>query len=250
MKYQIALLVILRVGLLEAGEPEDLMKALERLKGITPISARVQLQSWSERTLNKKPTVMHGSISLVVSQNSQGLQTSLASRFVEQIAKESLRSTSDSDPEQPIRSLLKDLDYGRIHHLLDQEEMLHGLVASSKFTEGKAETWEGQMVRTIECTFRPRLSPEESYRLNHSEGHLAVRVNADGLPLQSEIKIAYEGKTSRMFGRYLGTKRTETRYKMHGDHLIVSERTVDDYLSKEDGSDITKTRQIYSVTPE
>ncbi len=249
MKHQLAVLVILNVSLIRAGEPADLIRELESFKGTAPITAKVHLQSWREKTLKKTPTVMQGSLSLAVAQNAQGLQTSLASRFVEQAARESLSVTSDSVPEPPIRWLLKDLDYGRIHHLLDQEEVLKGLVASSQFVEVKAETWEGQTVRTIEFTFKPRLTPEESRRLNHAEGHLALMVNAEGLPLQSEIKVVYEGKTSRMFGRYLGTKRTETRYKVLMDHLIVSERTVDDYRSEEDGSDITKTRQIYSVTP-
>lgn len=110
----------------------------------------------------------------------------------------------------------------------------------SKQTEEKVETWEGQTVRALEFTFKPRLAPEESYRLHHSEGHLILRYMGDGSPVQSEIKVTYEGRTSRMFGRYFGTKRTETRYKVIGDHLIVSDRVVENFLSKDDGSGITK----------
>jgi hypothetical protein len=250
MKHQIAFLLILTVSLIKAGEPADLMRTLEGFKGTTPITAKLNLQSWSEKTLKKKPIVKQGNISLLVTQNNLGLQTSLASRFIDQASRESLRSIKDSSPEQPIRWLLKDLDYGRIHHLLDQGETLQGIITNSKFTEEKSGRWEGQVVRIMEFTYQPRLSPDESFRLHHSEGHLVLRTNVDGLPLQSEIKEIYEGKTSRMFGRYQGSKWTETRYKVILDHLIVSERTVDDYLSKEDGSDITKTRQIYSVIPE
>lgn len=247
MKPQIALLLILHVCSLKADDPSGLVKSLGRFKGTTPITANVHLQSWSEQILNKKPEVMQGSISLGVTQNDQGLHTFLGHQFVEQAARESQHSGTDSDPVVPIRWLLKDLDYGRLHHLLDQEQVLHVLVANSKFTVERAETWEGQVVRTIEFTFDPHLSPEESFRLRHREGHLLIRTSADGLPLQSETKVAYEGRTSRMFGRYFGTKRTETRYRVVTDHLIASERTVEDYVSKDDGSIVTKSRQVYSV---
>jgi hypothetical protein len=250
MRHLLALLLILNVSLIKAGEPADLMRTVKTFKGTAPITAKVNLNSWSEKTLRKKPVVMHGSISIGVAQNGQGLQTFLESKSLEQTAKESQHPSSDLNTETSIRWLLKDLDYGRIHHLLDQEEILQGLFADSKFTEEKAGTWKGHVVRIFEFSYKPRLSPEESFRLHHSEGHLVLRANADGLPLQSEINETFEGKTSRMFGRYFGTKRTETSYRVVSDHLIVSERTVEDYLSQEDGSIVTKTKQFYSVVAE
>ncbi len=249
MTFTKALLITLPITLLTAGQPEDPLKTLGRFKGTAPLSVKVRLQRWEEVTHRGKAIITQGNLSLDVTQNADGLQTYLEKQYVELAAKESLNAGPESGSEMPIRSLLKDLDYGRIHHLLDQEEVIKGLITTATFTAERTETWEGQAVRILEYTFKPHLSPEESYRLNRSEGHLFLRTNAEGLPLESEIQVSFEGRTSRMFGRFLGTKRTETRYWVVKDHLAVSERKVEEFLSREDGSNVTKTRRVFSVVP-
>jgi hypothetical protein len=250
MKISMVLFLILTTSVTKAEGVTDLKGVLERYKGATPMMARISLQGVSEQTLRHKSNVKEGSILLVVVKNDQGLHTSMPSQVEGKSAAGTRQPSAETSPDLPAQWLLQELGPDRVHHLLDQKEVILDLIGNGKCSEEKLETWEGKLVKVFEFTFLPQLSPTESFRLKSRNGHFILRTTEAGIPLQSEIKITFEGKTSRMFGRYMGTKQTETRYKVLMDHLIVLKCTEINHLSREDGSDITNSKQIYSVSTE
>jgi hypothetical protein len=135
---------------------------------------------------------------------------------------------------------LKELDPVRLGHLLDQAGTVAGLTKGPPAEEA-ADTYEGREARRLVYRFSPRLSWTDAYYLKHSEGRFTIWIAADGTPLASESVASFEDKTSRMFGRFKGTARVDTRYAAEGGRLRVAERDMDEADSREDGSQTERT---------
>jgi nicotinamidase-related amidase len=73
-------------------------------------------------------------------------------------------------------------------------------------------------------------------------------VTPDGVPLASESKATFEGKTSRFSGRFEGSTTIHTRYALDGSRLRVADREVDDMTSHDDGGDVQKSSMRFVLT--
>jgi len=143
---------------------------------------------------------------------------------------------------------MKELDPGRVAHLLDQVGTLAGLTKGVPI-EQSVENLEGREARRLVYTFQPRLSSLEAYYLHDSKGRFTVWIAADGTPLSSESLATFDGKTSRIFGRFQGTTTVRTQYAAEHGRLRVAEREMDDRRSLEDGREVTHTWQRFVVSP-
>jgi hypothetical protein len=80
------------------------------------------------------------------------------------------------------------------------------------------------------------MSWTDAYYARHREGRFTVWIAADGTPLASESSASFEGKTSRMYGRFKETTTTSTRYATEDNRLRIAERETDHLSSHEDGA--------------
>src|SRR5262249_50856197 len=108
--------------------------------------------------------------------------------------------------------------------------------------------YEGREARRLVYRFQPRLTWTEAYYLQRSEGRFTVWIAPDGTPLASESRATFEGKTSRMFGRFHGSTTIHTRYAADGGRLWVAERDLDDMRSREDGGEVERRSERFVVT--
>jgi hypothetical protein len=244
------LLVALLLALVlraSADAPSDLAGRLKGFRSPEPVAASVELQLRLERTLHHKTVKGEASLRLAVDEDEGGLRMRWESAALREADAEEQERDQSPDRLTPVREALKELDPGRVAHLLDQEGTLAGLTKGVPIEEN-VENREGREARRLVYAFQPRLSSLEAYYLHHSKGHFTVWIAADGTPLSSESVATFEGKTSRIFGRFRGTTTVRTQYAGEGGRLRVAEREIDDRRSHEDGGEEEHTWQHFVVT--
>ena len=215
----------------------DLGRRLADFRSPAPIAASVHLDLHLERVLHHRTVKGDASVPLDVEQDAAALRVQWDPAVLRRADAEEGERDAATDRTTPVREALKELDPGRVSHLLDQAGTLAGLTKGGPAEEA-VDTYEGRPARRLVYRFQPRLSWTESYYLHHSEGRFTVWIAADGTPLASDSVATFEGKTSRMFGRFRGSTTIHTRYAADGGRLWVAERDFDDFRSREDGSEV------------
>jgi hypothetical protein len=66
--------------------------------------------------------------------------------------------------------------------------------------------------------------------VSQSETTLKVWIGEDGLPLASESVMAYEGKHSRLYGRFHNRSLVKTTYAVKGQRLVVTSRDAEELV--------------------
>jgi hypothetical protein len=200
-----------------------------------------------ERTARHKTAKGEATLNVELDESSTSLGVRWEAAALADASEESRQHDRSPDGLTPIRDAMKELDPARLGHLLDQTATLAGLTAGKPIEES-AESWEGQEARKLVYSFAPRLSWTEGYYAGHREGRLTIWTASDGTPLASESVATFDGKTSRVFGRFKGSTRLKTRYAVEGGRLRVVEREVDDLRSSDDGGEVEHTWERFVMT--
>lgn len=239
--------VILAAAAAQAPPPGP-VEALAALQAKAPLRATVDLASWAQHTLKKQTVTGQAEVVVEAEEDPAGLRITWPDRLFRELDAEARAHDRDHGLPTPSRDAVKELDPGRVRHLLDQAGTLRGLVREATFLEEKADTLDGRPVRLRIYRFTPRLSWSEEYHLQHSEARLKLWLDGEGLPVASESSVAYDGKTSRMFGRYLGNTTIETRYQHVGDRILVASRETRTFHSVDDGAEEERSRQVFRIS--
>ena len=234
---RVAVLLGLLAGPAGADGASDLAGRLQALRSPGPVAATLRLELRLERTLHRVTASGQASVRLDVEQDEAGIHVRWPPALLRDADAEERQRDESPDRLTPVREALRELDPARLAHLLDQAGTLAGLT-KDKPVEEAADGYAGREARRLVYRFRPRLSWTDAYYLRHSEGRFTVWIASDGTPLASESVASFEGKTSRMFGRFKGTTRISTRYAVESGRLRVAERDVDELDSHEDGGDV------------
>lgn len=239
--------LILAAAAAQTSAP-GLVEALAALPAKAPLRATVDLASWAQHTLKKQTVTGQAAVAVETGEDPAGLSIAWPDRLFQNLDAEAGAHDRDHGLPTPTRDAVKELDPGRVRHLLDQSGTLRGLVREATLVEEKADTLDGRQLRLQVYRFTPRLSWSEEYHLQHSEARLKLWLNGEGLPVASESSVAYEGKTSRMFGRYVGSTTVQTRYQHVGDRILVASRETRTFHSVDDGAEEERSRQVFRIT--
>jgi hypothetical protein len=231
-----------------ADGPSDLRHRLEEFRSPEAVALTVQLDLHLERTLGRRTAKGDATLLVEADEDSTGLRVHWDASSLHDVEAELQARDRDPDRLAPMREAMTELEAARLAHLLDQTRTVTDLTKGA-LTKESLETYEGREVRRLEYRFQPRLSWTDAYYLGHSDGRLTVWVAADGTPLASESLASYEGKTSRVFGRYRGTTKVTTRYVAEGNRLRVSDRDVEELVSHQDGGDVQHTTRRFVIRP-
>jgi hypothetical protein len=230
-----------------ASAPGDLTAGLRALPPPGPVAATLRLDLRLERTLHRKTASAETSVTVDVGQDEEGLRVRWSPSVLENVDAEARVADTQSERLAPMREAVKELDPARIAHLLNQVHTLLGLVGGTP-VEDRMETYEGHEARRLVFKFEPRLSWTEQYYVRHKEGRLTLWVSTDGVPLASESKADYAGKTSRVWGRFEGSTIVRTRYAFEGSRLRVAERDSDETTSRDDGGEMQRTHLHFTLS--
>lgn len=225
----------------------DMLETLAGLGAKSPAKATVQLELWSRHTLKKQAVTGQGTVSVETEDDPSGLRIQWPDRQLREVDAEARAHDRDHGRATPLRDAVKELDPVRVRHLLDQSGTLLGLIRGATFLEEKADVLDGHASRLLVYRFVPRLSWSEEYHLKKSEARLKLWLDGAGLPVASESSVTYEGKTSRMFGRYAGRIVVRTRYQKVQDRLLVAYRETLTFHSADDESEEERGRQVFRI---
>ena len=136
----------------------------------------------------------------------------------------------------PLREALKELDPGRVSHLLDQRTSLLGLLGQGKLLGASDGTWEGRPARKLELSVPVRIGDDLLRpRVSSSEGRLTIWLGSDGLPTGSELELSYSGRMGRIFGRFESRTTIRTRYGVKDSRIFVAHRDTAESFSDDSG---------------
>ena len=225
----------------------DLTNRLQALPAPGPVAATLRLELRLERTLRKKTANAETSLQIDVDEDDAGLRVRWPPSVLNAVDAEAREADREHDRLVPLREAVKELDPARIGHLLNQVHTILG-IAKGTPVEDKQESYEGREAHRLVFRFEPRLSWTEQYYARRKEGRLTIWVSADGVPLASESKATYEGKTSRMSGRFEGSTTIRTRYALEGSRLRVADRDSDEMTSRDDGGEVERSHMHFVLT--
>jgi hypothetical protein len=234
-------------GPVRAETLPSLANRLQALAAPGPVSATLRLDLRLERTLHGKTAGAEASLEVDVDQDDASLRVRWAPSLLKAVDAEERQADQEADRLVPLREAVKELDPARIGHLLDQVHTLLGIARGAP-VEDRPESYEGHEAHRLVFRFEPRLSWTEQYYARRKEGRITIWVSPEGVPLASESKATYEGKTSRMSGRFEGSTIIRTRYALEGSRLRVADRDSEEMKSRNDGGEVERSHMHFVLT--
>lgn len=221
--------LILAPASLLADALSDAKAALHKLQSRETVQVQLEYRTWRQSGEDGKySTPAQAQVGARLTEDARALHVEWDTPLVEQVEEEARRH--DMDPKFPssLRDALKDLDPGRLHHLLNQGPVLEALVSESRFVRETVEPLDGKAARLLVFSFEPRVPSSRQGRLSMRKGELKLWIDGEGNPLAAESNIQYQGKMSRFFGAFSMQVRTSTKFERIGSRLVATSRTVEE----------------------
>lgn len=249
MRFQILMTwLLLTPALLHADGLSDVKTTLRNLQGHEAVQVRLEYRLWRQAGSDCKMTSpSEGQIGARLAEDPATLRVEWDTTLVQRVEEEARQHDVDAKSPTPLRESLKDLDAGRLHHLLNQGPVLMNLIAESKFVRESQEPLEGKASRLLVFAFEPRVPSYRLRRLSKREGELKVWIDGEGIPLRMESTIRYQGKMSRFFGAFSVKTVATTVFNRHENRLMVGSRSLEDEAW--DSGDVTRTKSVVSLKP-
>ena len=218
---------------LRADALADLKSAINRLPGGDAI--QVHLNYTTSLKVNQKGAIVSSgaNVALELSEDTQSLKMVWDAGDARRVNEEA--RAHDHDPKQPtpLREAMKDLDPGRLSHLVNQAVILRGLLEDSHLETETTDSFDGKPTQLMTFTFKQRIPFSLLARLIRSDATLKIWVDEKGIPLASETITHYEGKRGRIFGSYSGSTKMTTHYAVEKDRLLVLSRNMEETHTEE-----------------
>lgn len=240
--------LLLTPTLLQADGLSDMKAALRILQGREAVQVHLEYQHWRQSGSNGKlANPSEGQLKARLAEDPTTLRVEWDTALVQRVEEEAKQHDLDPKTPTPLRESLKDLDAGRLHHFLNQGQVLLNLIAESRFVRESQETHEGKAARLLVFAFEPRVPAARQGRLSQREGELKVWIDAGGVPLRMESTLRYQGKMSRFFGAFSVRTVATTAFVRHGNRLMVGSRGLEDEAW--DSGEVTRIKTVVSLIP-
>ncbi len=228
---------------LHADALSDLKSSLSRFPGRSPIQVQLRYQTNREASRHGAPAISNAQVTVDVIEDLQSLKMIWDAKDARRVNEEARAHDHDSKSATPLREAMKDLDPGRLSHLVNQSGILEGLLEDSKFVSESSVAYEGKPARLLTFTFAQRLPSSVRSRLIRSDASLKIWVNAEGLPIASESVSTYSGRRGRIFGNYSGGSKMRTHYAAVQDRLLAVDRSTEE-TQTDDGESVSARKEI------
>jgi hypothetical protein len=231
MKFTPRLILLLALPALAwADGPSDLQASLKRLNGHTPVKVNVTYTNWQEAKSFLQPVTSQGSLQFQVREDGSNLQVDWNLPQLGAVDGEERLLIQDPGVGTPVRDAIKELDARRLDQLLNQAGVLSQFLESAHFKTESNESYQGKPAKALVFTFDPNIRPDHRGRVSHTEGTLKVWIGEDGVPVASETLMDYEGKHSRLYGRFHSKCLVKTTYAVINQRLVVASSTTEDLM--------------------
>ncbi len=229
---------------LRAGDLEAARAAVSHFTAQAPLAGQLAEIYRKDDGGAKASQLLGGArLSVEVQANPSGLVLTWDQGLLHQADAEERARDREAKGAMPLREAMKELDPGRVAHLLDQRASVMGLLSQGTLLRAEDAFYEGQPARKLELSVPVRVSDDRlRARVSSSEGRLVLWLGADSAPLASELHLSYQGRMGRIFGRFEDSSVLRTKYGREGDRLFVAHRDSWESLSDDSG------RRIVTLT--
>ena len=222
-----------------AGDLEAARAAIARLEPRSPVAGRLQ-EIYKRQTGAAAQPAGGSTLALEVKSEPASLSLTWSGDLLRQADAEERSRDKGAESGMPMREAMKELDPGRVAHLLDQRASLLGMLADGKLLKSEGGTFEGHPARRLELEIPVRVGDDLLRpRVAKREGRLVLWLGPDAVPLASEIHTSYEGRMSRLFGRFEDETTIRTRYGVSGDRIYVAHRDTAESFQDASGRRLT-----------
>jgi hypothetical protein len=223
---------------LRAGDVDAAKAAIGRLDAKEALAGR--LSEIYERQLGADAHKVRADLALDLKADTTTLDLAWDQTLLRRADAEERSRDRSAGGSMPLREALKELDPGRVSHLLDQRASLLGLLGQGKVLKASEGSFEGHPARKLELGVPVRVDDDLlRARVSASEGRLTIWLDADGLPVASELELSYSGRKGRVFGRFESRSTIRTKYGVKGDRIFVAHRDTAESFTDDSGKRTT-----------
>jgi hypothetical protein len=203
----------------------QLVAALARLPGTTPVRARVE-HKVTFRQGTDDPAPSTGSAVATVAAGPDGLRISWSPTVLAQAEAEERARISSPDAFAPTRDAVNDLRTLALARSTDAvPELLRELV-EAKVLEDRPDTFEGAPARMLLLQVTPVIAARDRKYVKEVEATTRIWLGPDGVPVAEERRALAKGRIFLIIGFEL-EQRESLRYGRRGDRLVLLRQEAD-----------------------
>jgi hypothetical protein len=216
----VAAVAVLMALPLRANPLQELRNTLDRLAGLTPLKATVQLRSENRTSDGEEAETSTGLASVQLEDGPHGLRLSYQQAALAKAAEEEAARAANPKAPAPTAEGLRGMGISELSELSRAAETLRRGLATAVFKAERQESWQGQPARVLVFDVPP--AKKEKFVKKH-ESSLEVWLGGDGTPLASRSRLRVEG--SAFFVISFEVRNTEEQsFAVVGDRLLVTQR--------------------------
>ena len=125
---------------------------------------------------------------------------------------------------------MKELDPSWLGQLLHQGEALALNLAEARYQGETPVQYMGAPARALILEQEAAVGSGYQGRVRRASATFKVIVGRDGLPLASESFMEYEGRHSRLYGRFVVRSRVKATYAVVGERLLATSLSTEDFV--------------------
>jgi len=197
----------------------QLVGALARLPGTTPVRARVEHKAtFQQGEDDVAPST--GTVSATVSAGPDGLRMVWSPALLARAEAEERARLLNPEAQAPVRDAIGDLRTLAVARSLDAvPEMLRSL-HDATLLEDKVEPFEGAPTRVLTFQVKPSIATRDRKYVKDVEATARVWVGKDGVPLATDRRVLLKGRIFLIITFEIEQK-DNFRFGRSGDRLVV-----------------------------
>ena len=197
----------------------QLVGALARLPGTTPVRARVEHKAtFQQGEEDTAPST--GGVSATVSAGPDGLRMVWSPGLLARAEAEERARLLNPEAQAPVRDAIGDLRTLAVARSLDAvPEMLRSL-HDATLLEDKVEPFEGAPTRVLTFQVKPSIASRDRKYVKDIEATARVWVGKDGVPIATDRRVLLKGRIFLIITFEIEQK-DSLRFGRSGDRLVV-----------------------------
>jgi len=199
---------------------EALKTQLRRPAAADTLKASVEMQTWSRRGDEKKPTVTQGKATAWAESGPQGLRLAWSREVLSQALQEARAHTEDPEKTTPTREAMAGLDPLTLQDYFDPTPQLLRELDQATLVEERPDTLDGRALRLLSLKLEPRMAARDKKYIKELEATAKVWLDGDGQPVAAETRVKVRGKALLVIS--FSSEQADTyRFARVNGHLVT-----------------------------
>jgi len=200
----------------------DLNRALEKLNGQTPISARFESSYIEDSGKKKKMKTTSGQVQVFITDDVNGLQINYSHATLQNAENEANAKEKDEEVNTPTLNAINDIEATELRNMLSAAASITRTLKKATFINEQAVDSDNQQTRVLNFSLPLEAiidNKEVRGYVDDFKGKYSVTIDEDGTPLNTTLFFEGKGRAYIIFSLAL-TQTNTSNYIVVGNRLI------------------------------